>query len=174
MRLFDPRKNAADTKFIYFKFVNHARPMTHELDSQHPDLPGNMPKPLKSTPFKSGFVPNGKRRKKSGGYITKRSLLQVMLEVDITVADLPTEFADNIRKRIPGFLENVEKKFTIRQVMEMLQLQLLFSKSDYVVQDAIMAIKDRVDGKPLQKLQVESLEAEPTELILPNGRRLTI
>lgn len=147
--------------------------MSQELDPQQNAFPDKMPKPLRSTPFKSGFVPNG-RRKKSSGYITKRSLLAMMLEVDITVQDLPTAFADSIRERIPGFLENIEKKFTIRQVMELLQIQLLFSKSDYVVQDAINAMKDRVDGKPMQKVQIESLEAEPTELILPNGRRLTI
>jgi hypothetical protein len=148
-----------------------------ELPSTSPESQGSppvkVPKPLKHSPFKSGFVPNGKRRKGSG-YITKKSLLKEILEIDITVQDLPQEFADKIRTRLPGFLENVEKKFTIRQIMELMQLQLLFSKSDYVVQDAINAIKDRIDGKPMQKVQIENLEAEPVELVLPNGRRLVI
>lgn len=127
-------------------------------------------------PFKNGFKPTGQRSKqgKSQSYLTKKSLLKHMLEVDITVGDLPTEMADQIRSKLPGFLENVERKFTIRQVMELVQLQLLFSKSDYVKQDAITAIKDRTEGKPMQKVQVENLEAEPTEFVLTNGRRLVI
>ena len=56
----------------------------------------------------------------------------------------------------------------------MTQLQLLFSNSDYVRQDAINAIKDRVEGKPMQKIQVENMEVEPTQFILPGGRVLTI
>lgn len=143
-------------------------------EGQDPTTPVKIPKPLKRSPFKSGFVPNGKRRKNTGGYITKRSLLKEMLEIDITVQDLPTLFADQIRTKLPGFLENVEKKFTIRQIMELMQIQLMFSRSDYVVQDAISAMKDRIDGKPMQKVQIENLEAEPTELILPNGRKLLI
>lgn len=144
---------------------------------------GNQPqKPKKGTkskkqkpnrsPFKSGFVPNGRRKK--GGFITKKNLLKHMLEVNITVADLPVKMADEIRRKLPGFLENVEQAFTVRQVMELVQIQLLFSKSDYVKQDAIKEMKDRIDGKAVQKLVIDSMDAEPTELVLSNGRRVAI
>jgi len=88
--------------------------------------------------------------------------------------DLPTELADAIRRKAPGFLDKVDRKFTFYQLLEMTQLQLLFSNSDYVRQDAINAIKDRVEGKPMQKIQVENMEVEPTQFILPGGRVLTI
>lgn len=136
------------------------------------NLPARTAKVKGGNPFKSGFKPNGKRKKAS--FIHKKSLLKHMLEVDITVQDLPTELADELRKVLPGFVENVEKKFTFRQIMELVQIQLLFSRSDYVKQDAINAMKDRIEGKPMQKVQVENLEAEPTEFVLPNGRRLVI
>lgn len=127
-------------------------------------------------PFSSGFRPPSmtKRKGKAGGYLQKRSLLKMMLEIPLTVNDLPTWLADNIRAKCPGFLDNVERKFTMYQIMEMTQFQLLFSGSDYVRQDAINAIKDRVEGKPMQKIQVENMEVEPTQFILPGGRVLTI
>lgn len=133
------------------------------------------PKVKGGNPFASGFKPNGKRRgNHSQTYLTKKSLLKTMLEVDITIADLPTVMADELRRVLPGWFDHVEKKFTMRQIMELTQFQLLFSKSDYVKQDAINAIKDRVDGKAVQKLQVEAAEAEPTEIKLPGGRTLII
>jgi hypothetical protein len=125
-------------------------------------------------PFASGFKPNGKRKERSQSYLTKKSLLKTMLEVDITIQDLPTVMADELRRVLPGWFDNVEKRFTMRQIMELVQFQLLFSKSDYVKQDAINAIKDRVDGKAVQKVQVEQAEAEPTEIKLPGGRIITI
>lgn len=98
-----------------------------------------------------------------------------MLEVDITVVDLPTVMADELRKILPGWFDDVEKRFTMRQIMELVQFQLLFSKSDYVKQGAIDAIKDRADGKAVQKMQFETVEPpEPTEIILPGGRRLIL
>lgn len=133
------------------------------------------PKVKGGNPFASGFKPNGKRRANySQSYLTKRSLLKTMLDVDITIHDLPTVMADQLRNKLPGWFENVERKFTMRQIMELLQFQLLFSKSDYVVQDAIKEIKDRVDGKAVQKIQVEQTESEPTEIVLPGGRKLII
>jgi hypothetical protein len=137
--------------------------------------PENLPKELatKKNPFKSGYAPTGIRRQKQLWY-TKRSLLKTMLEVPIMSRDLPTALADRIRLIIPGFLDNVERKFTMYQIMELVQLQLLFSPSDYVKQDAINAIKDRVEGKPMQKIQVENMEAEPTQFVMPNGRTITI
>ncbi len=128
----------------------------------------------KRNPFANGFVPTGNRKKKPGGFLTKRSLLKMMLETPLTVNDLPTWIADEIRRVAPGFLDNVERKFTMYQIMEMTQIKLLFSQSDYVKQDAITAIKDRVEGKPMQKIQVENMEVEPTQFILPGGRVLTI
>lgn len=97
-----------------------------------------------------------------------------MLEVDLTIQDLPTKMADELRTVLPGWFDNVERKFNMRQIMELVQFQLLFSKSDYVKQDAIKEIKDRVDGKAVQKVQVEQAEAEPTEIILSGGRRIII
>lgn len=126
------------------------------------------------SPFLSGFVPTGKRKKKSQTYLTKKSLLKYMLEVEITTVDLPTRLADELRTLLPGWFEDVEKRFTMRQIMELIQFQLLFSKSDYVRQDAINAIKDRVDGKAIQKMQFEPLDQDPTEFVLPNGRRVAI
>lgn len=125
-------------------------------------------------PFASGFVPNGRRKKKDQSYLTKKSLLKHMLEVDLTVQDLPTSMADELRRILPGWFDNVERRFTMRQIMELVQFQLLFSKSDYVKQDAISAIKDRVDGKAVQKMQFEQVEPDPTEFILPNGRKIAI
>lgn len=126
-------------------------------------------------PFKSGFVPNGKRRgNQSQSYLTKKTLLKTMLEVDLTIQDLPTKMADELRKILPGWFDSVERKFTMRQIMELVQFQLLFSPSDYVKQDAINAIKDRVDGKAVQKMQFEQVEAEPTIFILPGGRQIII
>lgn len=142
-----------------------------------PTEPGDgekKPKPTKNNPFKSGFVPNGKRKNKSQSYLHKRTLLRDLLDTPITIFDLPQRMADYVRHKIPGFLENVERKFTMRQIMELTQIQLLFSKSDYVKQDAINAIKDRIEGKPMQKVQVENLEADPTEIVLPGGRKIVI
>jgi hypothetical protein len=149
-----------------------AEPTLPDAQSDEPKVP----KPLnpKKNPFASGFVPTGPRKGKSGSFINKRSLLKMMLEIPLTVKDLPTWLADSIRAKAPGFLDNVERKFTMYQILEMTQLQLLFSQSDYVRQDAITAIKDRVEGKPMQKIQVENMEVEPTQFILPGGRVVTI
>lgn len=133
------------------------------------------PKVQKKNPFASGFTPTGKRRANySTSYLTKRSLLKTMLDVDLTIQDLPTRMADELRTTLPGWFDNVERKFNMRQIMELVQFQLLFSKSDYVKQDAIKEIKDRVDGKSVQKIQVEQSEAEPTEIVLPGGRKIII
>lgn len=146
------------------------------IDEQN--LPALTPKPKKvpgGNPFASGFVPNGKRRKKdSYSYLTKKGLLKHMLEVDITITDLPTKMADELRRKLPGWFENVNKRFTMLQVIELVQLQLVFAKSDYVKQDAITAIKDRVYGKPKQTLTIEPQESEPAEIKLPNGRIIVI
>lgn len=140
---------------------------------QLPDtIPKKPPPPKGGSPFKSGFIPNGRRKKQT--YLTKKSLLKHMLEVDITVTDLPTHIADELRLMLPGWFENVESRFNMRQIMELVQFQLLFSKSDYVKQDAITAIKDRVEGKAVQKMQIEGTEPDPTEFILPNGRKVAI
>lgn len=146
------------------------------------DSPGaefQPPKPSKvkgGNPFKNGFVPTGKRKggPKSQSFMHKKTLLKHMLEVELTIEDLPVRFADFIRNKIPGFLDTVERKFTMRQILEIVQIQLLFSKSDYVRQDAITAIKDRIEGKPMQQIQVQNLEAEPTEFLLPGGRKVVI
>lgn len=145
-------------------------------DDQIPDtIQKKAPKVKGGNPFASGFKPNGKRRANaSQSYLTKRSLLKQMLEVDITIQDLPTTMADELRRILPGWFDHVERKFNMRQIMELVQFQLLFSKSDYVKQDAITAIKDRVEGKAVQKLQVEAAEAEPTEIVLPGGRKIII
>ncbi len=141
-------------------------------------IPDTVPKKVAKVkggnPFASGFVPTGKRKSKYQTFLTKKTLLKHMLEVDITVQDLPTKMADEIRRILPGWFEHVERRFTMRQIMELVQFQLLFSKSDYVKQDAITAIKDRVEGKPTQRMQFESVEPDPTEFILPNGRRILI
>lgn len=137
--------------------------------------PGEVRVLRKGTPFAPGFVPNGRRNPQRGGYITKRGLLRIMLEQDLTVKDLPEHLADRIREVAPGFLDHVKRKFTMYQIMELVQLQLLFSKSDYVRQDAINAIKDRVEGKPTQKLQLERPpEEETAEMVLPNGQKIYI
>lgn len=128
----------------------------------------------KANPFANGFVPNGRRKKSSQSYLTKKNLLKHMLEVDITIQDLPIKMAEHLRDLLPGWFDNVEKRFTMRQIMEITQFQLLFSKSDYVRQDAINAIKDRVDGKAVQKLQISEVEYDPTEIVLPSGRKIAI
>jgi hypothetical protein len=137
-------------------------------------VPDKPVKPLKHNPFKSGFVPNGRKNKSHATYLKKKTLLKEMLDVDLTIQDLPTVLGDRLRAMMPGFFENIEKKFTMRQIMELVQFQLLFSPSDYVKQDAINAIKDRVDGKPIQKMQFEDVVAEPTEIVLPSGRKIVI
>lgn len=139
-------------------------------------IPQKPPKPIKGgNPFANGFVPTGKRRQKEhAGYITRKGLLKHMLEIDITIADLPVKMADELRKKLPGVFENVEKRFTMQQVIELVQLQLVFAKSDYVKQDAITAIKDRVYGKPKQTLSIEPQDSEPAEIKLPNGRIIVI
>ena len=143
---------------------------------QNPQEPKKRtPKPPKGgSPFLSGFVPNGRRKNKSQSYLSKKNLLKHMLEVDITIADLPVKMADELRDKLPGWFEDVDKRFNLLQIMELTQLQLIFSKSDYVKQDAITAIKDRVYGKPKQVLSIEPQESEPTELKLPNGRVIVI
>lgn len=138
-------------------------------------LPATVTKIKGGNPFQSGFVPTGRRRKNySQSFLTKKSLLKHMLEVDITVRDLPTKMADDLRTLLPGWFDHVERRFTMRQIMELSQLQLLFSRSDYVRQDAINSIKDRVDGKAVQKLELARAEDDPTEFILPSGRRVQI
>lgn len=127
-----------------------------------------------NNPFKNGFKPTGKRATTGKSYLNKKALLKYMLDVDITVVDLPVQIADHIRATIPGFVEQLDRKFTMRQILEIVQLQLLFSRSDYVKQAAIIAIKDRIEGKPMQKIQVDNLDADPTEFILPNGRKIAI
>lgn len=145
-------------------------------DGQVPDkVPKKVPKVKGGNPFLSGFVPTGKRRKNySQSFLTKKSLLKTMLEVDITIQDLPVVMADHLRRVLPGWFDDVERRFTMRQIMELVQFQLLFSNSDYVKQDAINAIKDRVDGKAVQKVQVEAAETEPTEIVLPSGHKVII
>jgi hypothetical protein len=141
------------------------------------NLPVPAPKPKKvpgGNPFASGFVPNGRRKKRDARYISKKNLLKHMLEVDITIQDLPTRMADELRRKLPGVFENVDRRFTMLQVIELVQLQLVFAKSDYVKQDAITAIKDRVYGKPKQTLSLEAAESEPAEIKLPNGRIIVI
>jgi hypothetical protein len=128
----------------------------------------------KANPFLSGFIPTGKRKKATTTYLTKRSLLKTMLEVDVTIQDLPTVLADHLRNTLPGWFDNVERRFTMRQIMELVQFQLLFSPSDHVKQDAINAIKDRVDGKAVQKMVFETEDPDPTELVLPNGRKIIL
>lgn len=145
--------------------AEHQVPATSEIKE---------PRQTGKNPFASGFMPNGRRKKKSQSYLTKKTLLKYMLEVDLTVHDLPTKMADDIRALVPGWFENVERKFTMRQIMELVQFQLLFSKSDYVRQDAINAIKDRVDGKAVQKVQFDPGEIEETVILLPNGRKIAI
>lgn len=151
-----------------------------DTSPQDPSIPASerTPKLLSAAknPLKSGFVPTGKRSKQGASktYLTKRSLLKMMLEQDLRVNDLPVGLADRIRRVAPGFLDNIDRKFTMYQIMELVQLQLVFSKSDYVKQDAINAIKDRIEGKPVQKVQMERLDVEPTELVLPGGRKVLI
>lgn len=139
-------------------------------------LPVPAPKQLsvKKNPYAMGFLAS-QRGKTPSGFLHKRSLLKLMLDVELRPVDLPTHIADAIRKVAPGWLDNIDRKFTMYQVMELVQLQLLFSESDYVRQQAIDAIKDRVEGKPVQKLQLAPLEEpDPAELILPGGRRIVI
>ena len=145
-------------------------------EGQDPDeTPKKPPAKVKGgSPFMNGFVPTGKRSTKHQTYLKKKTLLKHMLEVDITVHDLPTKMADDLRSFLPGWFDDVEKRFTMRQIMELVQFQLLFSKSDYVKQDAIDAIKDRTEGKAVQKMQIEQVESEPTQIILPNGRKIDI
>jgi hypothetical protein len=142
-------------------------------DMEKKDAPKAKP-PKGGSPFLSGFVPNGRRKVKSQSYLSKKNLLKHMLEVDITIADLPVKLADELRKTLPGWFDDVEKRFNMLQIMELTQFQLLFSKSDYVKQDAITQIKDRVYGKPKQTLSIEPQESDPTELKLPNGRVIII
>jgi hypothetical protein len=148
------------------------------MSEELPEIPEQQPKMLavKRNPFKPGFRNPGEKRVYDGQnkWTRRKSLLKMMLEVQLTANDLPEYLADSLRVRFPGLLDDISHKFTMWQVMEMTQFQLLFSKSDYVRQGAIIAIKDRVEGKPMQKVQVESLETDPTEFLLPNGRRLII
>lgn len=141
-----------------------------------PDPTKRQPKPLplSRNPFKSGYTPTGKKGKHGNSYITKRALLRYMLEVDITVQDLPVVIADELRARWPGLFESVERKFTWGQIMELTQLKLVLSKSEKVQQQAINAIKDRTEGRPMQKIQVQQEDEEETELVLPNGMRIRI
>lgn len=141
-----------------------------------PDPNKRQPKPLAPSrnPFQSGFSPNGRRKKQGGSYVTKRALLRYMLEVDITVQDLPTVLADEIRALWPGMFENIEKKFSWGQVLELTQLKLVLSKSEKVRQQAINSIKDRTEGRPMQKIQVQQEDEEETELVLPNGLKIRI
>jgi len=120
-------------------------------------------------PFASGFVPNG-RKKGEKGFATRRDLLKHMLHVDLRIVDLPVVMADQLRAKFPGMFDNIHRKFTMAQIMELTQLQLLFSPSDLVRQQAINAIKDRTEGRPVQKLQLSPGQTEdPTQLVLPNG-----
>lgn len=122
------------------------------------------------TPFMAGYDIGTSTKK---GVQTK-TLLKRMLAAPLTIQDLPTKMADQLRKDFPGFFDDIERKFTMSQVVEMIQFKLLFAKSDYVKQNAIEAIKNRVEGKPMQKLQVEEVDHDPTEFVLSNGRKLTI
>lgn len=153
------------------------RDTQNDLNGSGNDLT-KVPKPMsvKRNPFAAGYKPSPGKSKQgqSARYITKKNLLKIMLDVDLTVADLPLFIADAIRKECPGFLDAVEKKFTMYQLMELVQLQLLFSPSHYVRQDAINAIKDRVEGRPMQKIQLEGMDAEPAEMVLPGGRVIVI
>lgn len=141
--------------------------------AQAPQEP-RTPKPMAASrnPFANGFVPTGKQRQK--GFATRRGLLRHMLEVDLRIVDLPVVLADSLRAEFPGMFENVHRKFTMAQIMELTQLKLLFSKSDLVRQRAIDSIKDRTDGKPMQKPGGETPEEEPTQLVLPNGDTIFI
>lgn len=114
--------------------------------AQSPDP--KLPKPIapKHNPFRPGFAPNGKRNGGRGGFATRRGLLRYMLDLELTTQDLPTKMADELRRKWPGLFENVEKKFTWAQILDLTQLQLVLSPSEKVQQQAINAIKDRTEA----------------------------
>ena len=144
--------------------------------------PQKLPKTMnvRKNPFVAGFrgaqPPPEEKRVYDGRnrWTRSKSLLKLMLEVPLRATDMPTHIADAIRLKFPGLIDDVDRKITMWQVLEMTQFQLLFSSSDYVRQAAVEAIKNRVEGRPMQKLQVETLESEPTEFLLPGGRVITI
>lgn len=131
-------------------------------------------KKKEKSPFKNGWVPTHRHRGGVQTFITRKGLLKHMLEMDITVDNLPIHMSEKIREVLPGWFDDVERRFTMRQIMELVQFQLLFSNSDHVRQEAINSIKDRVDGKVIQKLQFEDTVPEETEILLPNGNRIII
>lgn len=179
-RVAKPSKKATSKVAPRNKWGQNKTPTTARKDVVGPFVPGFAVEQVEAPKVPSNAFQEGNQMALVSNHFPKRggmqarTMLKRMLECEITVQDLPVKIADKLRKEHPQFFDDIERRFTFSQILELVQLNLLFAKSDYVKQQAIEAIKNRVEGRPTMKLQVQEIEEDPTEFILSNGRKITI
>jgi len=82
----------------------------------------------------------------------KKNLLKELMIINLDQSELD-QFQD-LKAKFPSFFNSTEDK-NFQLFMEVKQIGLVFHKDGKVSQRAINAIKDRIDGRPTQKIDVE-------------------
>ncbi|MCH2231666.1 MAG: hypothetical protein MK105_15130 [Crocinitomicaceae bacterium] len=102
-------------------------------------------------PFKKG---DDSRRNTTGankGSKWKSTLLKDLMTIDLSKTEIET--FDEFSSKFPGLFNSTpEKNFQL--YMEIKQISLVFNKNPNVSQNAINAIKDRIQGKPTQIVDI--------------------
>lgn len=104
-------------------------------------------------PFKKGD-PNINRTGLNKGSKWKKSLLKDLLNLNITKTD-DDQFKE-LKEKFPKQFDSIDNDKNYHLFMELKQMSLVFNKDPKVSQNAINAIKDRVEGKPNQSVYVET------------------
>lgn len=106
-----------------------------------------------SKPFKEG---EDERRNTTGankGSKWKSTLLKDLMTMDLTESEMDSfkEFTD----KFPSFFDNEDKDKNFHLFMELKQMSLVFNKNPQISQNAINSIKDRIQGKPTQSVDLK-------------------
>lgn len=110
-------------------------------------------------PFKPG---EDKRRNTTGankGSKWKKTLLQELMSVDLSKTEI--EAFNEFSEKFPSFFSSTEADKNFQFFMELKQMSLVFHKNPQTSQNAINAIKDRIDGKPQQKVDLKTNVEQP-------------
>lgn len=101
------------------------------------------------TPFKKGEDP--RRAKGNKGSKWKKSLLKDLMALDLTGSE--QQQFNALKAKFPTFFEGTDER-NFQLFMELKQISLVFNSDPKVSQTAIKEIKDRVDGKSNQKIDL--------------------
>lgn len=107
-----------------------------------------------AVPFKEG---EDQRRNTTGmnkGAKWKKTLLQDLMSADLSKSEI--EQFNEFKIKFPSFFDSEDNSKNFQFFMELKQMSLVFHKNPQTSQNAINAIKDRIDGKPQQKVDVTS------------------